>query len=89
MWSHLRANGGVGLPQGVPKMSARDFEFGKLNFASDFYHCRYTPHISTTISNDQFVSVVLDLFYAVRFIWQVRLLLVAVDLGAKTGGPLV
>ena len=61
--------GGLGLCDCVKKMLAQAkkararIEFGKLNFASDYYHCRYTSlHIPTTISNDQFASAVLDLF---------------------------
>ena len=53
--------------------SARDFEFGKFNFASGFHHATSrSPTKSTLISNPTFTSGMSDLFSGVLFACQVR-----------------
>ena len=55
------------------------FEFGKFNFASGFYHCRfYIRRFSTTIYNVLLVSTVFNLVPGFRYVRQSQFLCLSV-----------
>ena len=84
MWNLRGVSRGPDASEDLVTKARARIEFGKFNFASDFYHCRfYTPYTSTTIFNAIFVSGTFSLVSAVRFIHQVRFFLCGCDLDSR------